>query len=255
MRTLLVIGIGTGNPDHVTVQAVAALNRVDVVFVFDKGEETAPLRDLRREICARHIVGRTYRFVEVADPLRDRTAADYAAAVAAWHARRVGVLEATIAAELPDNGCGAFLVWGDPSLFDSTIRIVDALKARGRVAFDHEVIAGITSAQALTAAHRIPLNRLGTPVLVTTGRQLAAHGLPPDADAVVLLDGQCAFEQVADDVEIFWGAYLGSPDEIRIAGALRDVAPEIVRVRAAARQRHGWIMDTYLLRRRSIDPE
>jgi precorrin-6A synthase len=250
MRTLLVIGIGTGHLDHVTMQAVAALNRVDVVFLLDKGEDTAPLRALRREICARYIQDRSYRFVEVRDPPRDRTAANYVGAVEDWHARRVELLETLIAEELPETGCGAFLVWGDPSLFDSTIRIVDALAARGRIAFTHEVIPGITSTQALTAAHRIPLNRLGTPVLVTTGRQLAAHGMPSDADAIVLLDGQCTFEQIADDVEIFWGAYLGSPDEILISGRLRDVADEIVRTREAARLRHGWIMDTYLLRRR-----
>ncbi len=52
-------------------------------------------------------------------------------------------------------------------------------------------------------------------------------------------------------LEIFWGAYLGMPEEILLAGPLAEIAPRIAEVRAAARARHGWIMDTYLLRRRS----
>ena len=46
------------------------------------------------------------------------------------------------------------------------------------------------------------------------------------------------------------GAYLGGPDEILRAGRLPEVAADIDATRAAARARKGWIMDTYLLRRR-----
>jgi precorrin-6A synthase len=52
-----------------------------------------------------------------------------------------------------------------------------------------------------------------------------------------------------DGVEIYWGAYLGTPDEILLSGPLAEVADEIARVRAAARERKGWMFDTYLLRR------
>ena len=65
-----------------------------------------------------------------------------------------------------------------------------------------------------------------------------------------MLDGEQAFAKIAPEgLEIFWGAYLGTPDEILIAGPLAAVSDEIVRIRAAARERHGWIMDIYLLRR------
>ncbi|MNP63708.1 precorrin 6A synthase [compost metagenome] len=65
-----------------------------------------------------------------------------------------------------------------------------------------------------------------------------------------MLDAQDAYRQVADpDTEIYWGAYLGTADEILISGKLKDVADEIERVRKAARAAHGWIMDTYLLRK------
>ena len=37
MRKVFVIGIGPGNPDYVTVQAINALNAVDVFFEMDKG--------------------------------------------------------------------------------------------------------------------------------------------------------------------------------------------------------------------------
>ena len=48
-------------------------------------------------------------------------------------------------------------------------------------------------------------------------------------------------------MEIYWGAYLGTPDEILIAGKLADVADEIHRRRSrgAPRQRvdHGYVLD------------
>ena len=115
------------------------------------------------------------------------------------------------------------------------------------------MIPGISAIAALCARHRIALNRVGEAVQITTGRRLAAEGLPGDApDVVVMLDARCAFKQVAGsgDIDIYWGAYLGTPDEILVAGALDEVGDEIERVRAAARARKGWIMDTYLLRRR-----
>ena len=68
--------------------------------------------------------------------------------------------------------------------------------------------------------------------------------------AVASRDGEQAFAKIPPEgLDIFWGAYLGTPDEILISGQLADVADEIHRRRAKARQKHGWIMDTYLLRK------
>src|SRR5262249_9735605 len=68
--------------------------------------------------------------------------------------------------------------------------------------------------------------------------------------AVVMLDSGFAAAGLAEpDLSVFWGAYLGTPDETTIAGRLGDVAAEIVDTRARLRAEHGWIMDTYLLRR------
>ena len=67
-------------------------------------------------------------------------------------------------------------------------------------------------------------------------------------DVVVMLDAQQAFTAFPD-ADIYWGAYLGTEDELLHAGKVAEVADEILKIRAEARARHGWIMDTYLLRR------
>jgi precorrin-6A synthase len=142
-----------------------------------------------------------------------------------------------------ESGVGAFLVWGDPSLYDGMIDLME------RLGIPYAVIPGISAVSALAARHRVVLNRVAGDVLITTGRRVAA-GLPDGArDVVVMLDPGQAFTALDGDWEIYWGAYLGTPDEILIAGRLREVADEIVRVRAEARARKGWMFDTYLLRR------
>jgi len=39
MFTLSLIGIGTGNPDHLTAEAAAALNGADLILLPRKGED------------------------------------------------------------------------------------------------------------------------------------------------------------------------------------------------------------------------
>lgn len=249
MRTILIIGIGAGDPDYLTVQAIKALNRADVLFIPDKGAEKADLRRLRIEICERYIEKTGWRTVDFEMPRRAEAGDDYLGAVDDWHARIAAGYAALIERELPDGGCGAFMVWGDPALYDSMIRIVERIAAGG-LALDWEVIPGITAVQALTARHRIPLNRIGEPVLVTTGRRLA-EAMPERGDVVVMLDGGQAFAHLdPDGLDIYWGAYLGTADEILVAGRLGEVRDEIARARKQAREAKGWIMDTYLLRRR-----
>jgi precorrin-6A synthase len=248
MRKILVIGIGAGHPEQITIQAINALNRTDVLFITDKGAEKDDLAQFRREIIERYAPKRAIRTVRLLDPARNRNPTDYQSAVEAWHQQRVSLYEANLAEHLQQTETAAFLAWGDPSLYDSTIRILEQIAARGKIQFEYEVIPGITSVQALTASHRIPLNQIGAPVQITTGRLLAAN--PPVVDTVVMLDGECAFNTVTDpEVEIYWGAYLGTPDEILLSGRLRDASATIQQTREAARQRKGWIMDTYLLRK------
>ncbi|TIX41226.1 MAG: precorrin-6A synthase (deacetylating), partial [Mesorhizobium sp.] len=161
------------------------------------------------------------------------------------------IYEGLIRDELPEDGCGAFLIWGDPSLYDSALRILERVRLRGNVAFELEVIPGITAIQALAASHKMALNRIGDAILITTGRRLAEEGLPENVGStIVMLDGKCAFNTLDDkDVTVHWGAYLGTPDEIVISGRIGDVGDKIVSTREEARRKKGWIMDTYLLRK------
>ncbi len=245
-----VIGIGAGDPDYVTAQAVRALNDTDVFFAMDKGEAKNDLVELRRDICRRFIDEPRYRFVELPDPRRapvavsDGAAGDYARTVTDWHAERARLWADAIVTELGPDGVGAFLAWGDPSLYDSTLRILDEVAQHVELTYD--VIPGITAVQALTARHRIPLNDVGEPVLITTGRRLRQDGLR--GSAVVMLDGDCAFRTCAPETLIWWGAYLGTPDEVLVSGTVRAVGDQIIEKRALARAAHGWIMDIYLLR-------
>ncbi|ALK08526.1 precorrin-6A synthase (deacetylating) [Blastochloris viridis] len=253
MKTILLIGIGAGNPAQLTVEAIDALNAADVFFVVDKGARTSDLIRLREEICARFITAPRYRVASIPDPKRDRAPADYLAAVETWHHERAVAYETAITDELKDGETGAFLVWGDPALYDSTIRILDQVLARGVVAFRYRVIPGISAVQALAAAHRIPLNSIGGAVHVTTGRRLA-EAVPTEADTIVVMldDGQGLAGFPRDEFDIYWGAYLGTADEVLIAGPASDVVEDILRLRRDRRAAKGWIMDIFLLRRHEI---
>ncbi|HUI22392.1 MAG TPA: precorrin-6A synthase (deacetylating) [Methylocella sp.] len=250
MRKVFVIGIGAGNPDYVTIQAVNVLNEVDVFFIPDKGTEKAALRKLRTEICERFIKEKTYRFVDVKPPKRAKDFSDYKSNVEAWHREIEESYEGLLMEELGDGECGAFLVWGDPTLYDSTLRIIERIHSKADFALEYDVIPGISAVQALAARHRIALNRIGEPVQITTGRKLA-EGFPNNIDSVVvLLDGNQAFKRLDQgDLEIYWGAYIGTEEEVLIAGKLSEVMDDIERIRAQRRRQNGWIMDTYLLRK------
>lgn len=248
MIELLLVGIGTGNPDHLTLQAVKALNSADLVMIPRKGETKADLAELRQSICAAVVTNPATRIVGFDLPVRDAANPDYRGGVDDWHGAIARVWTDTIQAEVGQSGRVALLVWGDPSLYDSTLRIAERV---GRtVPLTIEVIPGITSIQALTAAHAIPINEIGAPVTVTTGRRLREEGWPHGADTLaILLDGECSFRSIDPaGVTIWWGAYVGMAEQILVAGPLAEVCDRIVETRAEARARHGWIMDIYLLR-------
>lgn len=248
MRKIYVIGIGAGDPRHMTVQAIEALNAVDALFILDKGEEKGDLVRLREAICERFLTNPRCRVVTAPSPPRD-AGGDYRTGVAAWHDAKADLYARLIQDELAPGEAGAFLVWGDPALYDSTLRILDAIRARGEVAFETRVIPGISAAQALAAAHRIPLNRIGEPVHFTTGRKLR-EAMAVAEDSVVFLDsGEALATLPADGLHIWWGAYLGTADEVLVAGPFAEVREKILRLRAEERGAKGWIMDIYLLRK------
>lgn len=247
MKRLLLIGIGPGDPRQITIEAVEAMQRASVFFVLEKGAQKHDLLRLRQDMLARYVPQGGYRLVQVADPVRNAAASDYIEAVQAWHQARASLYAKLIATELQDHEIGAFLLWGEPTLYDSTLRILDRVRDLG-TALTLEVIPGISSVQALAARHLIALNRIGEPLTVLPGRRLAEQARVDNV--VVMLDGAGALEDLHDpDITIYWGAYLGTDDEVLISGALPVVKEQILTLRAQLRQRKGWIMDTFLLRR------
>ena len=248
---LYLVGIGTGNPDHVTMQAVRQLEQAEVILVPRKGSSKSDLAELRHQICETLLGDNAPPIVEFDLPVRDADKR-YLDAVDDWHDAIAIVWQEAIESASAVIGhrpaSAGLLIWGDPSLYDSSLRIAARLNPKP----DITMIPGITSVQALTAAHKIPVNELGAPFTITTGRQLRDKGFPAEVDtAIFMLDGQCSFTSLdMAQFDIFWGAYLGMKEEIICAGRLDEVAAQIIEMRAVARAEHGWIMDCYLLRRR-----
>ena len=250
MYDLTLIGIGTGNPEHLTHQGARAIREANLILIPRKGENKSDLAGLRQEIIA-HVTGDAAPRIAFFD-IPERKADDgYHQGVHDWHDAIAVIWRDTIAAADPAPQKVALLIWGDPSLYDSSLRIAARLDPRPET----RVIPGITALQALTAAHCIPLNDIGAPVLVTTGRRLRDQGWPDGIDTIaVMLDGQCSFQTLdAQDYDIWWGAYLGMPDELTICGNLAEVGEQIQHRRAEARAAHGWIMDIYLLRKNTAN--
>ncbi|NYI26983.1 precorrin-6A synthase [Sulfitobacter geojensis] len=242
---MTLIGIGTGNPEHLTLQAIRAINAQDMILIPRKGAGKADLAELRRAICDEVLTNPTTRIVEFDLPVRDEATPDYRQRVDDWHdAIALAWVNAMGGTSV---GKVALLVWGDPSLYDSTLRIAARLNPAPQI----EVIPGITSLQALTAAHAIPINDIGAPFVVTTGRRLRDGGWPAGVDTLaIMLDGACAFQTLPPEgVHIWWGGYVGMKEQITCEGPLAEVSARIIQMRAEARESHGWIMDIYILRK------
>ncbi|WP_417741913.1 precorrin-6A synthase (deacetylating) [Salipiger sp.] len=242
MTELWLIGIGTGNPAHLTLEGRQALREASCVLLPRKGPGKDDLAHLRLAILAES--GGAAEVIPFDMPVRDDSL-PYAERVERWHDAIAGRWQTAL--EGAPAGPVALLVWGDPGLYDSTLRIAERLPGPVRL----RVVPGITALQALTAAHAIPFNTINGAVTVTTGRRLRDSGWPEGAESVVvMLDGACSFETLPPEgLRIWWGAFLGMPEQLLDHGPLSEAGPRIKARRAEARARHGWIMDTYLLRR------
>ena len=250
-REVRIIGIGAGSPKHLTLEALEAMREVDVFLVADKGESKRDLVEVREALCREHLQEGSYRFVTLPDPKRgpdaDRNAAQYADGVFTWHDARAAAWGRTIA-ELDASLTVGFLVWGDPAFYDSTIRVVQRIAQEQ--ALHVRVVPGISAFQTLAAAHGIVLHEVGQPMHITTGRRLVEEYSPALGAVIVMLDGHLACRELAvshPDLTIYWGAYVGMPQQTLRSGRLADVIDEIATTRAALREQHGWVMDVYAL--------
>jgi precorrin-6A synthase len=245
--TLSLIGIGCGDPDQLTLAAIRAINAADLILIPRKGEEKSDLAGLRRAICNKVLNSDRARIAEFDLPVRDTAEPDYRKGVDQWHDAVAAAWSSEIRHHLRSEGRVALLIWGDPSLYDSSLRIARRLDPSAAI----EVVPGVTSIQALCAAHALPLNEIGEAFLVTTGRRLREDGWPAGVNTVVvMLEGGTAFQSLdSAGLHIWWGAYLGMESEILMSGALAEVGPRIAAARREARERHGWIMDSYILKR------
>ena len=252
-RRIVLIGVGPGDPDQVTLEAVRAMRSVAFFVVSDKsprGGMPDPLVNARERLLDRHLDASPV-VVRVEDPERerrpDRTAsvAAYAAVVDSWHEARAEAFEAAL---LEHEGDAGFLVWGDPAFYDSTIRVVGRVLERGNVEAGVEVIPGISSLQLLAARHAIVLHEVGQALHVTTGRRLREAVEAGQDNLVVMLNAQLDLAGL-EDWSIWWGANLGTPSERLVAGRVGDVLAQVDAAREQARADAGWVMDVFCLRR------
>ncbi len=148
----------------------------------------------------------------------------------------------------PDQ-VGGLLVWGDPSLYDSHLRIVERILERG-------TLPGTTRCRSQplavpAARHRVALlHRSGSRSPSPTGRWLAETVRDGADNLVVMLDYLTCWAPATATGTSGWGANLDTSDEAVVAGRLAEVLPAIETSGPAARATRGWAMDTYLLRRR-----
>ena len=216
MRHAHVVGIGPGGVDQLTVEAVRRLEACDAFLVADKGASASDLVALRGEILARHVPG-PHRLVAVADPPRDRsphTTASYERAVEDWHDARAAAFGSAITAAVPEGGSVGFLVWGDPALYDSTIRVLDRIVTSGAVPLQYDVVPGVSAVSLLAARHKLVLNEVGSAVTLTTGRRLLETVAAGGDNLVVMLDGDLACAALdLTEWTVWWGANLGTSDE------------------------------------------
>jgi precorrin-6A synthase len=253
VRRVRLIGVGPGDPDQVTLEAVRAMREVDFFVVPEKsapGDQPDPLVEARERLLDRHLDHEPV-IVRFRDPERDRrpaataSTAAYEAVVASWHEARAAAYEQALESRAGDAG---FLVWGDPAFYDSTIRVLDKVRARGRVRIEVDVIPGISSVQLLAARHRIVLHQVGRPLHVTTGRRLREAIDQGQDNVVVMLNREVDLAGL-EGWRIWWGANLGTAHEALVSGLVGDVLPEIELARERVKAAAGWVMDLHLLRR------
>ncbi|MDQ7992068.1 MAG: precorrin-2 C(20)-methyltransferase [Propionicimonas sp.] len=182
--TLIGVGVGPGDPDLITVKALDALGRADVVLVpaTDTGtDETGRAEQVVLAACP-GVAGRIER---VPFSMAQRQGVG-ARRLESWQASA----RAAEAAFARGAGTVAFATVGDPSVY-STFSYLAAHVRAAVAGLEVQVVPGITAMQALAAASRIPLveaQEVLTLVPVTAGLETVQAALA-HSDTVVAYKG------------------------------------------------------------------
>lgn len=251
IKRIRVVGIGLGHSTHVTRAALEALAGVDVLVVLERGPGAAQRTAAQRALVAE---ARPTRGVpRILEPTGPTTLPGSEGSSAAYDPMSLsGEVTACLEAlrDLPaEEDILGVLVWGDPALEAPTLEVVSALAQHLGAPVD--ITPGLDAAQLLAAAHHTSLGRGGVDVHRLSPAHLVDHYEPVQGDAVVVGDPHLRCLELAElypDLEVCWGANLGSADQTLVRGPLGVVADELRAARAAAERARGWVLDAYLVR-------
>ena len=92
---IFLIGIGTGNINHLTLEAVKTLNDVDLILIPKKTSDTLDLLNLRQDICKKVIKRKQHNIIEFNLPKRNLKI-EYNMSVSEWHSQVAHIWKETI---------------------------------------------------------------------------------------------------------------------------------------------------------------
>jgi len=225
VRTLLVIGIGAGDPEQLTVEAINALNSVEVFFVFGK-ENAAELTEMRRQNLRalhphRRLPGRGDR--RPAEGPGRRRLRRRGARVAGTPGRR----------GWPGTGGGSWgrtaaaASWSGATRPSTTARSGSSSRSSPTAGWSWTTRSSPGSAACRSSPRATASRSTRWPARCTSPRGGGCwRGVPAGVDdVVVMLDAglACAALRHEPGWHIYWGAYLGTKDEALVAGPLDDV--------------------------------